>query len=124
MNFLCKSSIQKNSKVLCLTLVFALCLRNVALAETAKKKYTEIGITKTASINKINKAYVGFDFYWLIRRFDKGTLGVVRIKQDAIFDSDFFSRFKNFSAHLGWRINEYVAVEAGYLRFGNEWCLC
>ena len=102
-----------------LTTFFLLCMQNLSFAETNKtyktKKYTEIGITKTASINKINRAYIGFDVYWLIRRFDKGT----KIKQDAIFDGNFFSRFKNFSAHIGWRINEYVAIETGYLRFGN-----
>ena len=110
-------------KVFFLTTFFLLCVQNMSFAETNKtykaKKYNDIGITKTASINKINRAYIGFDVYWLIRRFDKGTLGIVQIRKNAIFDGDFFSRFKNFSAHIGWRINEYMAVEAGYLRFGN-----
>lgn len=123
MKVFAKNSVIKYSKVFVLAFFFISYLQNISLAATQRtykvKKYSDIGISKTASINKINKAYVGFDFYWIIRRFDKGMLGMVKIKKDAIFDGDFFSRFKNFSAHIGWRMNEYVAFEAGYLRFGN-----
>lgn len=88
-------------------------------ATTKSKKYSDIGITKTASVNKINRFYVGIDFYWLVRRFDTGRFGIIDIKKNAIHESEFFSRFKNLSTHIGWRMNEYIAIELGYLHFGN-----
>lgn len=103
---------------LCLLIsLFLVCKANGAFASV--QKYSNIGITKTASIEKINKAYVGVDFYWLVRRFDAGKWGTIQIKKDAIFDGDFFSRFKNFSAHVGWRMNGNVALEVGYLHLAN-----
>ena len=77
----------------------------------ANATYANIGTRSRSAL--VNKVYVGFDARMVVYRFGKGE------KKDMIYKSNVLRRFENFDINLGWRITKYVALEGGYMYFGN-----
>ncbi len=98
---------------------FSLLSVHIAEAQAVKNKnYSRVGISKKASIEKINKVYIGIDFYWIVNRFDH--IGYIYSKtHNAIRNRNFEDFLKDVSVSFGWRINNRFAIEVGYTHLGN-----
>ena len=77
----------------------------------ADAAYVNIGTRSRSAL--VNKVYVGFDTRFVAYRFGKGE------KKDMIYKSNVLRRFENFDINIGWRITKNVALEGGYMYFGN-----
>ena len=80
-------------------------------SSSSNAAYTNIGTRSRSAL--VNKVYVGFDTRFVAYRFGKGE------KKDMIYKSNVLRRFENFDINLGWRITKNVALEGGYMYFGN-----
>ena len=89
-------------------LFVAVCATLFAIAfNSSNASYANIGTKSGTSF--LNRFYVGVDIMPLGY---KGT-------KNLIYKKSLFRRFENFNVHVGWRPIKYLAVEAGYIRFGN-----
>lgn len=89
-------------------LFVAMCVALFATAfNSSNAAYSNIG-TKSGS-SFLNKFYVGADIM---------PIGYKNTK-NLIYKGSLFRRFENFNIHVGWRPIKYLAVEGGYIYFGN-----
>ena len=78
-------------------------------------KFAKIGERTKAIEFPMKIFYLGLDINWIATRFGM-TNGV---DNKAVFKGSFFRRFQDIDVHIGWRFHKNVAVEVGYLYFGN-----
>lgn len=115
------------AKVLILSVIVfkGLSCENYALSASngAMMRYAKIGENSRSSIEKYGKFYIGADVHWMMQRFDKGNIMIgtenIKIAKNALNSKGLSSLLSNFLARAGYRINKYVALELGYIRFGN-----
>ena len=105
------SSLLNFKKRICLSLTVFFVFFATIFNSANATPYANIGTRSRSAL--VNKVYIGFDARFVDYRFGKGE------KKDMIYKSNVLRRFENFDINIGWRITKNVALEGGYMYFGN-----